>query len=291
MIWRRRSSLVVSYNSNPRRGVTPMTLLVLMLAAGIGFIWYQVFSPLFDDPRDWAGRERAFRTSIHEILKGASAVASVAPDLNPWPTEMSVAQRTMISRADAELARGVRLSVRYHAMSYPWGDLPDHLAASADLIIRCLRSVGLDLQQMIHHDRTNHPDRYPLHLWSSKKADKSIDHRRLPNLHAFVRHFAESKSVLSDSEEKRASFQPGDLVFWTPGGGGAHPGLAGIVLDRRDERGYPLVMTVTNEDGWVTDHHPIHDWPITGHYRIAADRLLEQFLEENPSAELLPRGS
>ena len=73
MIWRRRSSLVVSYNSTPRRGLTPMTLLVLIFAAGIGFVWYQVFSPLFDDPRDWAERERAFRGSIHEILKGSSA--------------------------------------------------------------------------------------------------------------------------------------------------------------------------------------------------------------------------
>lgn len=291
MIWRRRSSLVVTYNSSPRRAVTPMVLLLVIFGGGIGFLWYQVFSPLFDDPRDWVQREREYRSSIHEILKGASAQANPDTKLDPWPSGMTVVQRTMVGRADAEMARGVRLSVRYHAMTYPWGDLPDHLAASADVIIRCLRSVGLDLQQMIHHDRSAHPDRYPLHLWSSRKTDKSIDHRRLPNLHTFIRFFGESRSVLSDSAEKRSAFQPGDLVFWTPGGGGAHPGLAGIVLDRRDERGYPLVMTVTYEDGWVTDHHPINTWPITGHYRVDPDGLLERFLEQNPSAELLPPGT
>jgi uncharacterized protein YijF (DUF1287 family) len=97
--------------------------------------------------------------------------------------------------------------------------------------------------------------------------------------------------VLVDSAEKRAAFLPGDLGFWTPGGGGAHPGLVGIVLDRRDARGYPLVATVTHDDGWVTDHHPINHWPITGHYRVHPDALLERFLEQNPTAELLPPGS
>jgi len=265
---------------------------VTILCFGIiGALWYQVFSPLFDDPRDWAQRERSYRTSIREILDSAPSSAPDSPDLPDWPGTMTVTQRTLVVRSDAELARGVRLSVRYHAMDYPWGDLPSHLAASPDLVIRCLRAVGLDVQQMIHHDRSNHPERYPLHLWSSKRADTAIDHRRLPNLHAFVRFFAESKSVLADSMIKRRDFLPGDLIFWTPGGGGAHPGMVGMVVDRRDERGYPRVLTVTHDEGWVTDHHGIDDWPITGHYRVSPDRLLERFLEQNPSAELLPPGA
>lgn len=281
----------MQYGTQPRRVLTPIMILAVVVAAGIGALWYQVFHPLFDDPRDWAERERAYRSVIREILSGTAAQASDSPALPPWPQPMSVSHRTMVTRVDAELARGVRLSVRYHAMDYPWGDLPSHLAASPDLVIRSLRSVGLDLQQMIHHDRTANPGRYPTHLWSARRADRAIDHRRLPNLHAFIRFFADSRPVLVDSAEKRAAFLPGDLVFWTPGGGGAHPGLVGIVLDRRNARGYPLVATVTHDDGWATDHHPINHWPITGHYRVHPDALLERFLEQNPTAELLPPGS
>ena len=89
MIWRRRGSLAVTYNSNPRRVVTPMLILLLVFGGGIGYIWYQVFSPLFDDPHDWAQRERDYRSSIHEILKGAAAQTSLDPDLKPWPSALT----------------------------------------------------------------------------------------------------------------------------------------------------------------------------------------------------------
>lgn len=263
---------------------------VILLALGaVGWLWYAVFAPLFEDPQDWIARERAFRRSMVEILTGDVSHAPPAPELPPWPGRTSHTQRALVACAEGQVARGVKLSTRYHPMGYPWGDLPAHLGASPELIIRCMRDVGLDLQQLIHIDRVRHARRYPLHLWSSTRPDRAIDHRRLANLHTFIKTFSEARPIMADTWEKRAAYLPGDIVFWTTAGRGDHPGLVGIVSDRRDAEAVPFVVTLLPEDRRMSDHHRLVDWPVTGHYRIDAEALLEGFLEDNPTARLVPR--
>ncbi len=264
---------------------------VVVLGAAIGWLWYTVFSPLFSDPKDWIHKERRFRRVLHEVLTGGGPGAPPEPTLPPWPGELDDTAHRIVACAEGQVARGVRLTGRYHGMDYPWGDLPEHLGSSPDLVVRCLRTIGLDLQQFIHIDRVRHPRRYPLHLWSHGAPDRAIDHRRLPNLHAFVREFGERLSVLADTPERRAAFLPGDLVFWTGASGGEYPTLAGVVLDRRDAEGLPRVATLHKGEGRASDHHPLDRWPITGHYRIRPEGVLEGFLEANPTARLEPSGS
>lgn len=276
---------VRSRRPQARAGLTGVLIVIAVLT--IGWLWYAVFNPLFDSPTDWAARDRAFRSVVQEILSGRTDHLGVQPDLPRWPPPSTRTQRELVACAEAQVARGVRLSVRYHPMGYPWADVPEHLATSADLVIRCLRKIGLDLQQLIHHDRRRFGSRYPLHLWTSRRPDTAIDHRRLPNLHAFVSAYFEPYSALTDSPAKRAAFLPGDLVFWTPGGG-EFPGLAGLVLDRRTEEGVPIVATLVSEDSWMSDHHPLTDWPVTGHFRALPDRIFEKFLGANPDADLVP---
>jgi uncharacterized protein len=263
------------------------TAAVLLAAAAVGWLWYSVFSPLFDEPRDWVSRQRDFRRAIAEVLTGADRDAPPAPPLPVWPPVMDDDQRELVACAEGQVARGVRLSTRYHPMAYPWGDLPGHLGSSPDLIIRCLRAIGLDLQQLVHVDRVRHARRYPLHLWASSRADKAIDHRRLANLYTFLAAFTERGAITVDSPEKLAAFVPGDLVFWTTASGGEYPGLAGIVLDRRDEHGVPLVATLAPDDRRTTDHHRLTDWPLTGHLRVRPEAILERFFEDNPQARLV----
>lgn len=280
---------VVPLAGRARRGhPVAFVAVVVLLGALIGGLWYEVFSPLFEDPRDWVRRERTFQKAIRDVLRGGKDDAPAAPSLPAWPGTLDDAALRILACAEGQVARGVRFTGRYHPVDYPWGDVPEHLASAPDLLVRCFRAIGLDLQQFIHVDRSKHPRRYPLHLWNHADPDRSIDHRRLPNVHAFVRRFAEALPVLADTPERRATFLPGDVVFWTAASGGEFPTLAGLVLDRRDASGTPLVATLVPEDGRVTDHHLLTHLPVTGHYRVRPEGVLERFLEENPTARLEP---
>jgi len=264
-------------------------LVVGALLGLIGWAWYAVFSPLFEDPREWIAKERTLRRAVAEVLTGSREAQSAPSTLPPWPPPLDGTQRELVACAEAQVARGVRLSTTYHAVPYPWGDVSDYLGAAPDLLVRCLRSVGLDLQQMVHIDRATHPRRYPLHLWANKRPDRTVDHRRLANLHVFARTFFEVLSSVADTAEKCAAYLPGDLVFWTSTAGGEHPTLAGIVLDRREADGTPLVTTLVPAERVMNDTHRLTDWPITGHFRVRPGDLLERFLDQNPQASLKPR--
>ncbi|MCB9727631.1 MAG: DUF1287 domain-containing protein [Deltaproteobacteria bacterium] len=258
---------------------------------GVGWLWYQVFNPLFDDPRDWLKNERRFRHELRAVLTGSSRpdAAEGGTALPDWPPPMDGAQRVLVACAEAQVARGVKLSTHYHPMSFPWGDVPEHLGSSPDLVVRCIRATGVDLQQLVHIDRVNHPQRYPIHLWERTAPDTSIDHRRLPNLYAFIRAFGEAQSVRHDTPERLAAFLPGDFVFWAGSTASEFPSLAGIVLDRRDAQGAPLVATLYPDDGIMSDHHRVDEWPILAHVRVRPDRFLERFLEANLKARLVAR--
>lgn len=275
-----------------RRRRRPLLTAVLVIAGLIGvvWLWYDVFNPLFDDPRDWVKSERAFRHQLQRVLMGERHEPvdgqTALPD---WPPPMEGAQRVLVVCAEAQVARGVKLSTAYQPLRFPWGDIPEHLGSAPDLVVRCIRDTGVDLQQLIHIDRINHPKRYPLHLWERTAPDTSIDHRRMPNLYTFVRAFGDSLSARDDTPERLVTFLPGDLVFWAGSRGSEFPSLAGIVLDRRDALGAPLVATLHPEDGTMSDHHRVDDWPVLAHVRIRPDAVLERFLEANLNARLAPR--
>ena len=262
---------------------------VLLAVAGIGWLWYSVFSPLFVDPEEWVAQERTFRHVLREVLTGPEGHGAPEPDLPAWPPPLDDARVRIVACADGQVARGVRFTGGYHPMDYPWGDLPAHLAASPDLVVRCLREIGLDLQQMLHIDRVRHPERYPLGIWSKPRPDPSIDHRRLPNLFTFVEAFFETEPSLTDSVDKLAAFLPGDLIFWAGRSASDYPALVGIVTDRRDATGVPRVVTVAQDDRRATDTHLLTDWHVTARFRVDRDAALERFFEANPDARLEPR--
>jgi uncharacterized protein YijF (DUF1287 family) len=271
-----------------KRSLVIFTMFVV-LTSGIAWLWYSVFEPLFEDPQDWVVRERTFREVLKEVLVSGVETPHLVTTLPKWPPPLTPTQHLLVRCAEREVARRVKLSVSYQRMDYPWGDVSAHLGASPDLLVRCLREVGLDLQQMVHQDRINHKERYPLHFWAEKRADPAIDHRRLINLHIFIKSFGDGLPVLVDSVDKIASYQPGDIVFWTTVAGGEHPGLVGIVLDKRDRYGIPFVVTLQPTERMISEHHRLTDWPLTSHFRLYPDRFLERFLEANPRVRLIPR--
>jgi len=260
--------------------------LLLALSAAL---WYMVVDGLGEAPEAWLEKEQRFRQAIREVLVGATDEAGLAPELPRWPGPLPAAAERIALCADTELARGVAFHATYRTIDYPWGDVPAHLATSADLLIRCLRAIELDLQQLVHLDRTAHAKRYPLHLWGGSGPDKSVDHRRLPNLYAFFRAFLPELPRDTGSPEARAAFLPGDVVFWAAAGGEDHPGLAGIVTDRRDETGMPRCVTIDPADRRVSDAYPVNKWPIRGHFRVDPDALMEAYLAQNPRVTFEPR--
>jgi uncharacterized protein YijF (DUF1287 family) len=274
-----------------RRRRTPFTgaLFIVALLGGMAWFWYSVFSPLFQDPKEYAALERTFRKEVREVLTGGRVADQERGNTLPqWPEPLSEVQIRLVACADSQVARGVRFTTGYHPIAFPWGDIPDHLGTSLDVVIRCLRDVGLDLQQMLHFDRVGHPARYPLSIWGHPPADRSIDHRRMPNFYTFLQTFFDRFESVATTPEQQAKFQPGDIVFWSGKKRGEYPAMVGVVVDRRDAQGNPKVVTLAPDERRVTDHHGLTDWNIVAHYRVGPDQILERFLDTNPTANLAP---
>ncbi len=151
----------------------------------------------------------------------------------------------------------------YRVIPYPKGDVPIHRGVCADVIIRAYRSIGLDLQQLVHEDMRRNFSLYP-NLWGLKRADSNIDHRRVPNLQVFFRRFG---SVLAASR-RAGDYRPGDLVTWNLRTKGSLPHI-GIVSDRRGRSGNPLIIHNIGLGPQVQDM--LFAYAITGHYRYRLD--------------------
>jgi len=122
----------------------------------------------------------------------------------------------------------------YVALSYPGGDVPRTRGVCTDVVIRALRSLGIDLQSLIHEDMARAFRLYPS-LWGHRGPDKNIDHRRVPNIARFMER--KGKAVpLSSSPE---GFHAGDFVVTRLDSGLIH---IMVVSERKTRSGVPLVI-------------------------------------------------
>lgn len=130
-----------------------------------------------------------------------------------------------------------------------------------DVVIRAFRSGwGIDLQRVVNRDMARDFAAYPA-LWGLTTTDRSIDHRRVPNLQAML---TRAGAALAD-----ADFLPGDLVTWRLPGNLPH---IGIVTDRRSGEGdRPLILH--NISGGAQEEDILHAFPVTGHFRITPAAL------------------
>lgn len=148
----------------------------------------------------------------------------------------------------------------YYMISYPGGDVPRNRGVAADVIVRCFRELGIDLQKEIHEDMQQDFRLYP-QLWNATGTDTNIDHRRVPNLQ---RYFIRHADVLSSSRSPE-DYQPGDLVVWAIANAETH---IGIVVpgpaDRADER-----WVVHHSGSGVVWENALFDYQILGHYRFS----------------------
>lgn len=146
----------------------------------------------------------------------------------------------------------------YFSIPYPNGDVPKGKGVCTDVVIRAYRSLGIDLQKLVHEDMKAHFSLYPK-KWGLKKTDTNIDHRRVLNLMVFFSRKGEVKPI----SEKDSDYQAGDIVCWDLGGGVTHIGL---VVNRRI-KGTKRLLIVHNIGGGQVLSDCLFLFKIIGHYR------------------------
>ncbi len=168
----------------------------------------------------------------------------------------------LVSAALERTTHVVRYDGSYHAIPYPDGDVPSNVGVCTDVVIRAYRSLGIDLQRLVHEDMSENFDLYPSErVWGLKRPDTNIDHRRVPNLQVF---FTRHGKELPISDNAKA-FLPGDVVTWMLPGDLPH---IGIITDKIN----PLTknrMVVHNIGRGPKLEDMLFAYQITGHYRYA----------------------
>ena len=146
----------------------------------------------------------------------------------------------------------------YVSLKYPGGDVSKECGVCTDVIIRALRAaLNQDLQKLVHEDMRANFSKYPEN-WGLSKTDRSIDHRRVPNLQTYFKRRDFSKPVT----KKAADYLPGDLVTCT-----VPPNLPHIMIvsDKTTADGTPLV--IHNIGSGAREENSLFTYPLTGHYR------------------------
>jgi uncharacterized protein YijF (DUF1287 family) len=146
----------------------------------------------------------------------------------------------------------------YFKIQYPNGDVPSGKGVCTDVIIRAYRSVGIDLQQLVHEDMKGNFNQYPK-LWQLTRPDTNIDHRRVPNLMQFFSRHGSSLKTLKTADD----YKPGDVIVWSLGGGVRH---IGIVVNQKSNDGLrPLIVHNIGNGQELSDC--LFNFPIIAHYQ------------------------
>ena len=134
----------------------------------------------------------------------ARSIARIAnhPSLPPSSTIDCDLCPDRIASCAAELPHFVRYVPDYINIAFPMGDVPDDTGVCTDVVIRALRCCGLDLQEEVFKHRKK----------NGKSTDTNIDHRRVPNIGAYLHDHPEWKVIPLDQPVKA-----GDIVWWKVG--------------------------------------------------------------------------
>src|SRR5262249_46309452 len=99
--------------------------------------------------------------------------------LLPLAAKAETFSATLSAAGLERTAPSVIYAGQYRILAYPLGDVPADRGVCADEIIRAYRSLGIDLQRLVHEDMARHFGVYPK-LWHLSAPDPNIDHRRVP---------------------------------------------------------------------------------------------------------------
>jgi uncharacterized protein YijF (DUF1287 family) len=187
----------------------------------------------------------------------------------------------LVAAARTMIGLETRYQMSYPRIPYPAGDISPNEGLCCDVIIRALRSVGIDLQELVYEDIQNHPDPYrrvrptgPNNAFNWHWA-----HRRTAILDVFLARFAEHLTTRVSTTELM-TWEPGDIVIYKRNGWETwHIAFISDITDTRS--GVPMLIDAWIDPGKVSEiHHLLSYGPIGSHYRIP-DSFLEQLSAEH----------
>lgn len=169
----------------------------------------------------------------------------------------STTSQPIVAAARNQIGKTTIYDPAYVGLDYPDGDVAIERGVCTDVVIRALRDAyGMDLQQLVHEDMSQHFSAYP-NIWGLNRPDKNIDHRRVPNLRRyFERHDFEVNSA------EQHQYKPGDIVTCVIG---SRPHIM-IISDQMADTGQLLV--IHNIGRGAVEDDRLSDFTMTGHYRI-----------------------
>lgn len=190
------------------------------------------------------------------------------------PSSSSTEKRaSVVKRARVEVKRKVRYDGAYRSLTYtkerdtgkfvfPGGDVDPRVGVCTDVVIRGYRAAGVDFQLLISQDIGRAKSAYP----RVDRHDRNIDHRRVPNLLAYLRRHAD-RVPITDSVQSASNARPGDVVVWSikpcPS---CYPDHIGVLSDRVGKSGWPLV--IHNLGPVPTEDDVLKRWTVLGVFRV-----------------------
>jgi uncharacterized protein YijF (DUF1287 family) len=149
----------------------------------------------------------------------------------------------------------------YERIAYPMGDIDPARGVCSDEVIRAYRTLGVDLQRLVHEDMRVAYSKYPKR-WGLARPDSNIDHRRVANLEVFFTRHGRVLSVTGDGRD----YRPGEIVTWTLPGNLPHIGIVTHRLSTDSAR--PLIVHNIGQGPQLEDM--LFAYPIKGHFRYGA---------------------
>ena len=158
-------------------------------------------------------------------------VHDVDKDGIPDPLDVLIGAKKTVLNADA-------YTEGYVDIPYPMGDVPREMGVCTDVIVRAVRNAGIDIQKALHEDILRSPRSYP--MIKKRGGNANIDHRRVGTLLPyFKRHWEQHSARLDDPADP---LRPGDVIFMDTFPSRSGPDHIGILSDRLDDQGLPLVI-------------------------------------------------
>jgi uncharacterized protein len=192
------------------------------------------------------------RRTGEEALAGTAAGRPLK-DAEPWAADL-------VTAAERQVGETRIYDPTYVRLAYPGGDVPRDRGVCTDVVIRAYRdALGIDLQREVHQDMAANFSAYPA-IWGLKRADRNIDHRRVPNLRKFLERRGAALPVPDDVGE----FLPGDLVTQMLPGNLPH--IAIVTRSLAADGRTPLVVHNIGAGARIED--TLTAFAITGRYRF-----------------------
>ena len=165
------------------------------------------------------------------------------------PTYLS---RKILAGAKKQVTGPARYAFQPSALiqsDYPAGGSIVSPPATADALLRVLRSAGIDLQALINEELALYPWRY--HYCAKQQKEKE---RLQPcHINTYLSYRALAIPVSAGTNYVKY-LQPGDMVISSssaPGSGGRGESI-GIIDDTRSSSGMPRLITLWQQDGKIT---------------------------------------